>query len=124
MSSQVKKSGQCQLQDKKQQYFSIVSLATDSVIVDYNVFMYYTNKVISAFSDNMFFSFKCTTNSCNDVTFRLSATFCLFIFFISFLNLINFSLMWSQCLLALRGLLKCFCNFDLLGVEGNADNDV
>jgi hypothetical protein len=37
MSSQVKKSGQCQLCDKKHQYFSIVSLPTDSVIVDHAV---------------------------------------------------------------------------------------
>jgi hypothetical protein len=37
MSSQVKKSGQCQLRDKKHQYFSIVSLLTDSVIVDHAV---------------------------------------------------------------------------------------
>jgi hypothetical protein len=37
MSSQVKKSGQCQLRDKKHQYFSIVSLPTDSVIVDHAV---------------------------------------------------------------------------------------
>jgi hypothetical protein len=33
--SQVKKSGQCQLRGKKYQYFSIVSLPTDSVIVDH-----------------------------------------------------------------------------------------
>jgi hypothetical protein len=33
MSSEVKKSGQCQLRD----YFSIVSLPTDSVIVDHAV---------------------------------------------------------------------------------------
>jgi hypothetical protein len=37
ISSQVKKSGQCQLRDKKHQYFSIVSLPTDSVIVDHAV---------------------------------------------------------------------------------------
>jgi hypothetical protein len=37
MSSQVKKSGQCQLRNKKYQYFSIVSLPTDSVIVDHAV---------------------------------------------------------------------------------------
>jgi hypothetical protein len=38
LSSQVKKSGQCQLGDKKKkQYFSIVSLPTDSVIVDHAV---------------------------------------------------------------------------------------
>jgi hypothetical protein len=37
MSSQVKKSGQWQLRDKKQQYFSIVSLPTDSVNVDHAV---------------------------------------------------------------------------------------
>jgi hypothetical protein len=36
--SQVKKSGQCQLRDKKHQYFSIVSLPTDSVIVDHAVY--------------------------------------------------------------------------------------
>jgi hypothetical protein len=35
--SQVKKSGQCQLRGKKYQYFSIVSLPTDSVIVDHAV---------------------------------------------------------------------------------------
>jgi hypothetical protein len=34
MSSQVKKSCQCQLRDKKHQYFSIVSLPTVSVNVD------------------------------------------------------------------------------------------
>jgi hypothetical protein len=34
MSSQVKKFRQCQLRDKKHQYFSIVSLPTDSVIID------------------------------------------------------------------------------------------
>jgi hypothetical protein len=33
--SQVKKSGQCQLRGKKYQYFSIVSLPADSVIVDH-----------------------------------------------------------------------------------------
>jgi hypothetical protein len=33
-SSQPKKSDQCQLRDKKHQYFSIVSLPTDSVILD------------------------------------------------------------------------------------------
>jgi hypothetical protein len=33
MSSQPKKTDQCQLRDKKHQYFSIVSLPTDSVIV-------------------------------------------------------------------------------------------
>jgi hypothetical protein len=37
MSSQPKKSDQCQLRDKKHQYFSIVSLPTDSVIVDHAV---------------------------------------------------------------------------------------
>jgi hypothetical protein len=37
MSSQVKKSDQWQLRDKKHQYFSIVSLPTDSVIVDHAV---------------------------------------------------------------------------------------
>jgi hypothetical protein len=37
MSSQVKKSSQCQLRHKKHQYFSIVSLSTDSVIVDHAV---------------------------------------------------------------------------------------
>jgi hypothetical protein len=37
MSSQVKKSGQNQLRDKKHQYFSIVSLPTDSVIVDHAI---------------------------------------------------------------------------------------
>jgi hypothetical protein len=34
MSCQVKTSGQCQLRNRKDQYFSIVSLPTDSVIVD------------------------------------------------------------------------------------------
>jgi hypothetical protein len=37
MSSQVKKSGECQLPDKKHQYFLIVSLPTDSLIVDHAV---------------------------------------------------------------------------------------
>jgi hypothetical protein len=37
MSSQVKKFSQCELRDKKHQYFSIVSLPTDSVIVDHAV---------------------------------------------------------------------------------------
>jgi hypothetical protein len=37
ISSQVKKSGQCQLRNKKHQYFSIVSIPTDSVIVDHAV---------------------------------------------------------------------------------------
>jgi hypothetical protein len=38
MSFQVKNSGQCQLRDKKHQYFSIVySLPTDSIIVDHAV---------------------------------------------------------------------------------------
>jgi archaellum component FlaG (FlaF/FlaG flagellin family) len=37
MSCQVKRSGQCQLRDKKHQYFSIVSLPTDSVVVDHAV---------------------------------------------------------------------------------------
>jgi hypothetical protein len=53
MSSQVKKSGQCQLRDKKHQYFSIVSLLTDSVIVDHAVhtkncivFKYFIEKII------------------------------------------------------------------------------
>jgi hypothetical protein len=36
--SQVKKSSQCQLRDKKHQYFSIVSLPTDTVIVDHAVY--------------------------------------------------------------------------------------
>jgi hypothetical protein len=35
--SQVKKFSQCELRDKKHQYFSIVSLLTDSVIVDHAV---------------------------------------------------------------------------------------
>jgi hypothetical protein len=39
MSSQVKKSGEWQLRDKKHQYFSIVSLPTDSVIVDHAVYL-------------------------------------------------------------------------------------
>jgi hypothetical protein len=37
MSSQLKKSCQPQLRDKKHQYFSTVSLPTDSVIVDHTV---------------------------------------------------------------------------------------
>jgi hypothetical protein len=37
MSSQVKKFSQCELRGKKHQYFSIVSLPTDSVIVDHAV---------------------------------------------------------------------------------------
>jgi hypothetical protein len=38
MSCQEKTSGQCQLRDKKKhQYFSIVSLPTESVIVDHAV---------------------------------------------------------------------------------------
>jgi acid stress-induced BolA-like protein IbaG/YrbA len=37
MSCQVKTSGQCQLRDKKHEYFSIVSLLIDSVIVDHAV---------------------------------------------------------------------------------------
>jgi hypothetical protein len=37
MSSQVKKFSQCELRDKKHQHFSIVSLPTDSVIVDHAV---------------------------------------------------------------------------------------
>jgi hypothetical protein len=37
MSSQVKKFSECELRDKKYQYFSIVSLPTDSVIVDHAV---------------------------------------------------------------------------------------
>jgi hypothetical protein len=41
MSSQVKKSGECQLQDKKHQSFSIISLLTDSVIIDHAVLLYY-----------------------------------------------------------------------------------
>jgi hypothetical protein len=45
MSSQVKKSGQCQLRDKKHQYFSIVSLPTHSVIVDHAVFICTVSKV-------------------------------------------------------------------------------
>jgi hypothetical protein len=39
--SQVKKFSQCKLRDKKHQYFSIVSLPTDSVIVDHAVIMYH-----------------------------------------------------------------------------------
>jgi hypothetical protein len=38
MSSQVKKSSQRELRDKKHQHFSTVSLPTDSVIVDHAVF--------------------------------------------------------------------------------------
>jgi hypothetical protein len=37
MSFQVKTFSQCELRDKKHQYFSIVSLPTDSVIVDHAV---------------------------------------------------------------------------------------
>jgi hypothetical protein len=37
MSCQIKTPGQCQLRDKKRQYFSIVLLPTDSVIVDHAV---------------------------------------------------------------------------------------
>jgi hypothetical protein len=38
MPCQVKTSGQCQLRNKKKhQYFSIVSLSTDSIIVDHAV---------------------------------------------------------------------------------------
>jgi hypothetical protein len=39
MSTQVKKSGQCHLREKKHQYFSIVSLPTDSVIADHAVLL-------------------------------------------------------------------------------------
>jgi acyl CoA:acetate/3-ketoacid CoA transferase beta subunit len=46
MSSQVKKSGQCQLRDKKHQYFSIVSLPTDSVIVDHAVLSLAKKKLV------------------------------------------------------------------------------
>jgi hypothetical protein len=42
MSFQVKKSGQCLLGIKKHQYFSIVSLPTDSVIVDRAVLFCFT----------------------------------------------------------------------------------
>jgi hypothetical protein len=38
MSSQVKKFSQCELRDKKHQHSSIVSLPTDSVILDHAVF--------------------------------------------------------------------------------------
>jgi hypothetical protein len=37
MFCQVTTSGQCQLRDKKHQYFSSVSLPTDSVIVDHTI---------------------------------------------------------------------------------------
>jgi hypothetical protein len=40
MLPQIKKSGQCPLRDKKHQYFSIVSLPTDSVIVDQDNYNY------------------------------------------------------------------------------------
>jgi hypothetical protein len=43
MSFQVKKSRQCQLRDKKHQYFSIVSLPTDSVIVDHGACIHFCN---------------------------------------------------------------------------------
>jgi hypothetical protein len=46
MSSQVKKSGQCQLRDKKHQYFSTVSLPTDSDIVDHAVFCTIIKKMV------------------------------------------------------------------------------
>jgi hypothetical protein len=46
MSSQVKKSGQCQLQDKKHQSFSIVLLPTDSVIVDHTVYLPKFNRIV------------------------------------------------------------------------------
>jgi hypothetical protein len=39
MSSQVKKSSQRKLRDKKHQHFSTVSLPTDSVIVDHAVLL-------------------------------------------------------------------------------------
>jgi hypothetical protein len=39
MSSQVKKFSQCELRGKKHQYFSTVSLPTDSVIVDHAVLL-------------------------------------------------------------------------------------
>jgi hypothetical protein len=41
MSCQVKTFDQCQLRDKKHQYFSIVSLPTDSAIVDHAVAVLY-----------------------------------------------------------------------------------
>jgi hypothetical protein len=47
MSSQVKKISQCELRDKKHQYFSIVSLPTDSVIVDHAVELRILKKFIS-----------------------------------------------------------------------------
>jgi hypothetical protein len=50
MSSQVKKSGRCQLQDKKHQHFSIVPLSTDSVIVDHAVFIKMHYNVITKLS--------------------------------------------------------------------------
>jgi hypothetical protein len=40
MSSPVKKSDQCHLPDKKHQYFSIVTLPTDSVIVDHALLLF------------------------------------------------------------------------------------
>jgi hypothetical protein len=46
MSSLVKKSGQCQLRDKKHQYFSIVSLPTESVIVDDAVYLPKFNRIV------------------------------------------------------------------------------
>jgi hypothetical protein len=39
MSCQAKTSGQCQLREKKHQYFSIISLPTDSVTVDQAVYL-------------------------------------------------------------------------------------
>jgi hypothetical protein len=47
MSSQVKKFSQYELRDKKHQYFSIVSLPTDSVIVGHAVVTHNMKNVIS-----------------------------------------------------------------------------
>jgi hypothetical protein len=61
MASQVKKSGQCQLRDKKHQYFSIVSLPTGSVIADHAVctILYSFNKM------------HCSTRSTIDLLIKL-----------------------------------------------------
>jgi hypothetical protein len=56
MSSQVKKFSQCELRHKKHQYFSIVSLPTDSVIVDHAVL--YLNIQCGNYLGNKFSNFK------------------------------------------------------------------
>jgi hypothetical protein len=47
MSSQVKTSIQCELRDKKHQYFSIVSLPTNLVIFDHAVSFILKESIIS-----------------------------------------------------------------------------